>query len=381
MKEFRRLRLGRSFALVLSLAMMFALSIAWTALADNPHAEGEKGNPHAEGATGDPHAVAKAPAPPADKGRSESAPNGKAKGHSKAKSKAAPKSKSKGKGSAPKSKGSAPKSKGGSGSKGQSGSNPAGKTTLCHATGSETNPYVTITISNHAVEAHRRHQHGEDIIPAPSGGCPGGTSGGDNPGTPGGGGGGGGGGNENAKVTLCHATGSETNPYVVITISDNALDAHLNHQDGEDIYPVPAAGCPGPAGTTPTTPGITPTAGPLPPGPGTETTTTPGDTTPLSGVAPVLLPGAALPATGETPTSGVLDETAEGGTAPATAPGSSVAPETAVSDEPAAQRTADADDSGKLPFTGFEALAVLLFGIACLAGGVALRRLSRPETY
>jgi hypothetical protein len=77
----------------------------------------------------------------------------------------------------------------------------------------------------------------------------------------------------------------------------------------------------------------------------------------------------------------VLDETAEGGSAPDTAPSSGVAPETAVSDEPAAQRTADADDSGNLPFTGFEALAVLLFGMACLAGGIALRRLSRPDTY
>lgn len=48
----------------------------------------------------------------------------------------------------------------------------AGKTTICHATGSATNPYVTITISNNAIPAHRRHQDGRDIIPAPTGGCP-----------------------------------------------------------------------------------------------------------------------------------------------------------------------------------------------------------------
>src|SRR3954469_7188632 len=48
----------------------------------------------------------------------------------------------------------------------------AGKTTICHATGSATNPYVTITISNNALPAHRRHQDGRDIIPAPAeGGC------------------------------------------------------------------------------------------------------------------------------------------------------------------------------------------------------------------
>ena len=48
----------------------------------------------------------------------------------------------------------------------------AGKTTICHATGSATNPYVTITISDNALPAHARHQDGRDLIPAPAGGCP-----------------------------------------------------------------------------------------------------------------------------------------------------------------------------------------------------------------
>ncbi|MFF1251390.1 hypothetical protein ACFVYC_02685 [Pseudarthrobacter sp. NPDC058329] len=39
------------------------------------------------------------------------------------------------------------------------------------------------------------------------------------------------------KITICHATGSETNPYVPVTISLNALNAHLGHQHGEDIIP------------------------------------------------------------------------------------------------------------------------------------------------
>jgi len=50
------------------------------------------------------------------------------------------------------------------------------KTTICHATGSVTNPYVEITISNSALDAHRRHQDREDIIPAPATGCPGGEN-------------------------------------------------------------------------------------------------------------------------------------------------------------------------------------------------------------
>lgn len=45
------------------------------------------------------------------------------------------------------------------------------------------------------------------------------------------------------KVTICHATGSETNPYVTITVSENALKGHDKH--GDDIIPAPATGCPG----------------------------------------------------------------------------------------------------------------------------------------
>ncbi|MDP2339856.1 MAG: hypothetical protein Q8O67_02775 [Deltaproteobacteria bacterium] len=46
------------------------------------------------------------------------------------------------------------------------------------------------------------------------------------------------------KITICHATGSETNPYVEITISVNALPAHEEHQNYEDIIPAPRYGCP-----------------------------------------------------------------------------------------------------------------------------------------
>jgi ABC-type sugar transport system substrate-binding protein len=56
---------------------------------------------------------------------------------------------------------------------GPTGGHP-GKTTICHHTSSETNPWVQITVSNASLKAH--HNNHGDIIPAPAEGCP---SGGD----------------------------------------------------------------------------------------------------------------------------------------------------------------------------------------------------------
>ncbi|HEX7277341.1 MAG TPA: hypothetical protein VF244_08200 [Acidimicrobiales bacterium] len=45
------------------------------------------------------------------------------------------------------------------------------------------------------------------------------------------------------KVTICHATGSATNPYQEITVSQTALAAHASHQAGADVIPAPPTGC------------------------------------------------------------------------------------------------------------------------------------------
>ncbi len=63
------------------------------------------------------------------------------------------------------------------------------------------------------------------------------------------------------SVTICHATRSVTHPYVKITVSKSALDAHKKHQDRRDIIPAPGKGCPPDL----TFPGPDPTPGPFVP--------------------------------------------------------------------------------------------------------------------
>ena len=48
----------------------------------------------------------------------------------------------------------------------------------------------------------------------------------------------------NEKTTICHATSSETNPWVLIEVPEPSLDAHEGHSD---LIPAPVDGCPVPA--------------------------------------------------------------------------------------------------------------------------------------
>jgi hypothetical protein len=99
-----------------------------------------------------------------------------------------------------------------------------GKITICHVTGSTTDPYEQITIGLNELGAHATDK--DDIIPAPAGGCPNKLEKGKNPG----------------KIEICHATGSATNPYNEITVDYNGLVGHLSHPG--DIIPAPEEGCP-----------------------------------------------------------------------------------------------------------------------------------------
>jgi hypothetical protein len=115
----------------------------------NPHAVGTKGNPHAPGAKGNPHAG--------------DPPYGVANGTSKSAS-------SGGGGSAVSP--AHPGDENGAPSAEHSDNGHPGKTTICHSTNSTTNPFVEITVANPSLRmGHGRHHDGDDIIPAPPGGC------------------------------------------------------------------------------------------------------------------------------------------------------------------------------------------------------------------
>jgi len=107
-----------------------------------------------------------------------------------------------------------------------------GRITICHATGSANNPFNEITIDFNGLRGHSGHK--SDMIPAPENGCAPvtitptvtATLAGDNAG----------------QITICHATGSTKNPFVLITVSVNGLNGHDGHP--RDIIPAPSGGCP-----------------------------------------------------------------------------------------------------------------------------------------
>jgi hypothetical protein len=169
------------------------------------------------------------------------------------------------------------------------------------------------------------------------------------------------------KTTICHSTGSATNPFVTITLSDNALPAHTRHHDGRDLIPAPAGGCPQPAAGK----------GAVDSRPAAEAKDAPAAAPAAPAAGDVL--GFVGTSADESPAGAVLGEVAEGGAAPAALP---KLRETIADKASVARRETgtQAAATGQLPFTGLEAALVALFGALLLLTGILFRQLSGPRT-
>lgn len=227
------------------------------------------------------------------------------------------------------------------------------KVTICHATGSSANPFVTITIDTNGLNGHGGHAG--DIIPAPAGGCPQAETPQVQPVVP---------------VTTTTTTEARTCPAATETktvertvvkgvwhktgngfvyIQPNEASAHYDtskHPDDvidtavirETVQVATAANCETQTTTT-----------------ATQTTTTPAPTVPaIVGTA-----SGALPATQGKPAGGVLGVQT-----------------TLASPKPAKRGvlgTVRQVARGSLPFTGFPVWAAVLAALAIIAAGLLLR--------
>lgn len=169
------------------------------------------------------------------------------------------------------------------------------------------------------------------------------------------------------KITICHATRSETNPYVEITISVNGLNGHgpeadPHHHAGswKDIIPAPAGGCP--TTVQHQSAGFRATSGTA----GARARRSSGR--PDSGL---LAPAATQAVLGARAERTAPSEDGEAGNAVLGAAAAGARPPAEV----LAARRADGGDS--LPFTGFELAFLLVLAAAALLGGIALRRATR----
>ncbi|MBT2512642.1 hypothetical protein [Arthrobacter sp. ISL-30] len=129
------------------------------------------------------------------------------------------------------------------------------------------------------------------------------------------------------KITICHATGSEKNPHVEITVSENALNGHGRGQavHEHDIIPAAAGGCVVEEPETPETPPVTPPV--TPPGKTPEVTppaVTPGVTPSVETPAvkaPAVVPAGAAAAAPKVVNRGFNAQTAVGNQADGQVPG------------------------------------------------------------
>ena len=162
-------------------------------------------------------------------------------------------------------------------------------------------------------------------------------------------------GSSQGKVYICHATGSATNPYVLIHVSVNAESAHMRHQGGRDIV----------LGASP---GVCPTAhsAVVTPSAATRAAVAPAAVTPAPAAAtqPAAVTPASTPPAGN---SGVLGAS-KALTAPASKPAGVLG---------TLKTLGTSATTGTLPFTGLRLWIVALIALGLIGTGVATRMLAR----
>lgn len=163
------------------------------------------------------------------------------------------------------------------------------------------------------------------------------------------------------KVTICHHTGSASNPFVTITVSSNALPAHTAH--GDTIGACPTA--PPPPVTPP--PPVSPPAGP----PAPPMAVSPPSGTPESPTSKPDAPSATPDRPASKPDKPVVK--------PEPRKPRSETPKTIHrkrESAPPARKVAvaTAAQRDELPKTGLSALALVLIGAGLIAAGLLARR-------
>ncbi|HEX8051652.1 MAG TPA: hypothetical protein VF517_01570 [Thermoleophilaceae bacterium] len=153
------------------------------------------------------------------------------------------------------------------------------------------------------------------------------------------------------------------NPFVRITVSVNALPAHMRHQDGEDIVN-PSGPC-----------GAAVAAKALPAGAAPAADAAPTDAAPAP--APVVSNGTgASPGTAQAPAS--VSSPAEGnGVRGVAARSEDRSPAGTTASRDRAKRSSGS--SGSLPFTGFAVLFLVLIGTGAVLAGTKLRWSTRDQ--